>query len=1173
MRKFTLFALSLLMAGTAVDANAQSKAANGLRRFNNAKRNFVAVHSERQAAKSATAAKFEKAGFGPSSVSYSPTQAGAGDEPIFNMKSHQFGYIEGPDKTTWTYTQSIATRNDWYYDKTEIVVYDNTHKERGRINIQVPQDKVVNVIEPFGQITTKFFDKNDKTLEIPIYYHEVPSPGVTIDSTFAYNMNSEKVAAFKGVAQMTESVKNSWDVYQRLLLTNNYIGEDTSYIQVDIYKPGGWNNTTPELEHTFTIDFEKVSYSDGPAFHAYDVEGTPYYLYTHYEKPWASGYDFDFDSDSNIGLDPIPTENNFYVIETFDRNFNRIDSLAIPLTKAPDALWPAFASFGTFSYNDLTKGYFTGDDKLNYTVTLYDYIKSDDSNRFRFEVYSEGKHVNTICDYVTDTWFPLSSINGQSDQYAFIQTIGSDQFIQMVDMPSCEKKTRIPSSIEGNKISADINRAPVGDSYQYVIKMAYAEGDADKNVIALLGWYTTDLKLDHFTKFNLGPNAQYFTPLLNDDAMNPYTFDTDDEHEYCFIAKIKRDNSTVLDNVVVVAKENGEFIRKYSGDDEYKMMTSAILDNNTSRPEFIVGYMNNNTGEYSIDFYPLPFNKFAKGGDGTENNPYLISTAGDMKQIEKAPKAAYKLAADIDMSNSLQTWKPIDTFGGILDGDGHKLMNLTIDDNNGKAGLFRQTEEGTQIKNIIITDPTLVVNPQTTYAGFVAGATTKTSITDIHVYGARIEGNGSTDAIGGLIGQGTTYTAIASSSFNGVINLPETSVAGGIVGNMRTGTTADHCAATGTFTAANTLGGIVGETERDANVTNCRVDAAIKAQNTVGGIVGVDNNKGLITNCIANGTIDADAPTRWGKFAVGGIAGELVEATDVTGNIMNAEINVTAEPNVTTDPDTGAEIDLTAKAMKSVHRIAGYTIVNAAEDAGGKAEDKGFAKNYATTAVKWNDAAVEYTDDTTSEGATKSVADLTTDFLKGIGFEYGNTAAEPWKEAGKLPVLYFENIPMSLTLSQSAVNVVENESIRIVATLYGADPSMIDVVSSDNSVAEAEIVEEGDNSITIEVKCKKTGTATITATVGTLTATCLINGVTTAIDGITADGNGPAITFRDGNIVADGASRISVYNINGQLAADNAGSTMSTSGMSKGVYVIVATDTAGHTATSKIVLK
>ncbi len=155
MRKFTLFALSLLMAGTAVDASAQSKAANGLRRSDNAKRNFVAVHSERQAANSATAAKFEKAGFGPSSVSYSPKQAGAGDEPIFNMKSYQFGYLEGPDKTTWTYTQSIATRNDWYYDKTEIVVYDNTHKERGRINIQIPQDKVVNVIEPFGQITTK----------------------------------------------------------------------------------------------------------------------------------------------------------------------------------------------------------------------------------------------------------------------------------------------------------------------------------------------------------------------------------------------------------------------------------------------------------------------------------------------------------------------------------------------------------------------------------------------------------------------------------------------------------------------------------------------------------------------------------------------------------------------------------------------------------------------------------------------------------------------------------------------------------------------------------------------------------------------------------------------------------------------------------------------------------
>ena len=1174
MRKFKLLALSLLLAGVAVDAGAQGKAANGLKRFDNAGRNFVAVHNKGQLVNQPVAKRLEKAGFAPASISYAPKRVAASNDPVFTLKGEDFGYLEGPDHTVWMYTRKITPREKYYYGAVEVVVYDNYHKERGRINIDIPEGKIVNALEPYGQITSKLFDKNDKTFELQLYYHEVPKPGVNVDSTFAYNMEGKKVAAFKGAGQITESAKNSWDVYQRLLITNSYISGEAPYIQVDVYKPAGWNGTTPELEHTFKIDFDRINYSDGAAFHAYDVNGTPYYLITHYDKPWVSGYQID--PDSGLELDPIPTENNSYVIETYDKNFNRIDSLAVPLEKSADALWPAFAKFGEFSYDDFSEGYFTGDGKLNHVIIFYDYIKSSDSYRYYFNVYSEGKYVNTICDNVKDNYFKLASIKGHSEQYAFLQQIGNDNFIQMVDLPSCEKKTCIPSSIDGNKITMDFNRAPVGDTYQYVIKMSYAEGDDDKNVIALLGWYTTDLKLDHFTKFNLGPNAQYFTPLLDMDTMDPYTFDTDEEREYCFMAKIKRDDSEALDNMIVIAKENGEFIRKFVGNDNIKMVTGTILDNKTDNSTFLVGYQDNNTGEYILEYYKLPFNKFAKGGDGTAANPYLISTLGDMQQIQVEPKASYKLVADIDMKNNISTWTPVETFGGTLDGDGHKLMNFVIDDNIGtRTGLFGHSEVGSQVKNLIISDPTLVVNDRNSYAGLVSGTATQSSLSNVHVYGARIESqSASVDCIGGLLGQGTMHTAIESSSFDGVIDLPTGSTVGGIVGNMRTGTTVNNGAVTGSLTAATTLGGIAGDKEKDASVTNCRVDAAIKAGNTVGGIAGVSNNKGKILNCIVNGTIDADAPTRWGKFAVGGIIGEIVENGDtIVGNVMNADITVKAEPNVTVDPDTNEETDLTAKAMKSVHRIAGYTVVNAAEEYGTTVELAGLDKNYATTGVKWNDAAVEYTDDKSVEGATKAVADITTDFLKGLGFAYGNNAATPWKEAESMPVLYYENIPMVLTLSQTAVNVVENESVRIIATLYGADPSLIEAVSSDNSVAEAVIVEEGDNNVTIEVKCKKTGVATITVTADDLTATCLINGVTTAIDDITADSDRLTITFRGGEITAAGASKIALYNINGQIVAGNAGSTVATAGLTKGIYVVTATDAAGNTTTSKFIIK
>ena len=84
-------------------------------------------------------------------------------------------------------------------------------------------------------------------------------------------------------------------------------------------------------------------------------------------------------------------------------------------------------------------------------------------------------------------------------------------------------------------------------------------------------------------------------------------------------------------------------------------------------------------------------NGFFNGGKGTTDDPYLIEDADDLNSIRKFPSSSFKLINDINLGNGKYNtgvgWKPIETFSGILNGNNHKIINLTInrptDDNVG----------------------------------------------------------------------------------------------------------------------------------------------------------------------------------------------------------------------------------------------------------------------------------------------------------------------------------------------------------------------------------------------------------------------------------------------------------------------------------------------------------
>lgn len=104
-------------------------------------------------------------------------------------------------------------------------------------------------------------------------------------------------------------------------------------------------------------------------------------------------------------------------------------------------------------------------------------------------------------------------------------------------------------------------------------------------------------------------------------------------------------------------------------------------------------------------------------GEGTRKDPYLISSAEDLRLFrilvnsgEKFEDEYFKQTADVDLSKYSSTWAPIGMyktvgkFSGVYDGNGYIIKNADLTDSgyNGNLGLFGQLE-GTVI-NVVLVD-------------------------------------------------------------------------------------------------------------------------------------------------------------------------------------------------------------------------------------------------------------------------------------------------------------------------------------------------------------------------------------------------------------------------------------------------------------------------------------
>ncbi|MHA7965014.1 S-layer homology domain-containing protein [Paenibacillus sp. CAU 1782] len=200
------------------------------------------------------------------------------------------------------------------------------------------------------------------------------------------------------------------------------------------------------------------------------------------------------------------------------------------------------------------------------------------------------------------------------------------------------------------------------------------------------------------------------------------------------------------------------------------------------------------------------------GGDGSVENPYIITSPEELNAIRDYPDKHYKLANHIDLTEFLEegnglggstSWHPIDNFSGSLDGAGHIITGLKIDlSYNSLIGLF----------------------------GFITatGSVTAIGLEDISITGL--------DLVGGIAGR-----------------------LDGKISNSYT---------TGTVSGTGYVGGLAGYAVSNSSIKNSYSMAATSGNYGVGGIAGVKLQAVIIENTYATGHVT-------GIWYPGGIVGEI----------------------------------------------------------------------------------------------------------------------------------------------------------------------------------------------------------------------------------------------------------------------------------------------------------
>lgn len=341
------------------------------------------------------------------------------------------------------------------------------------------------------------------------------------------------------------------------------------------------------------------------------------------------------------------------------------------------------------------------------------------------------------------------------------------------------------------------------------------------------------------------------------------------------------------------------------------------------------------------------------GGSGTQDDPWLISTAADLKALadyindDTHPANAYdadgcglgnfhgyyfKQTADIDLQGA--AWNPIGYsdeshfyFSGHYDGGNHVIRNAVssgkTDNGYTLAGIFGSVCVGS-ISNLHIekVEFSAVGDNDQAFAGGLAGIVLDSEIANCSVSGSKLSSSRTprnSNRAGGLVGLSSGGKFTKCASVNNEIRA--TSYCGGFVGELDDSYANGSSSFTDCYVANSTV------TASSSNVQN---------SNCVGGFCGQVTEEILsLTNCfIYNTQVSIAADSQYDFDSVGAFVGYLQTNGDsytakiITNNCYRGTVTVTPGSHNTLTEDTSTEKTAEEFADGTVTGLLGASFAN-----------------------------------------------------------------------------------------------------------------------------------------------------------------------------------------------------------------------------------------------------
>ena len=922
-----------------------------------------------------------------------------------------YGFLNAPDGTTWTYTASFEKKAN-FYTMVTLSVYNSEKALVGTIidslKLEDPNMTGINQAEINPLVTQKFFNTDNK-YEVMLFLHAQTKDyeGHNFNHVFSIGDGETVTTPATSVDGRQVYAQNVGDYSENYVMIFARDSASTTKDYTLCYDVRRKSVYGGGVQHTFRIPYANVAaLTDLQPIFMFKNGSMLYYVTQQYEKPY-------FDPNTPLDQDPVVTPDNNLVITYMNQSYKPLYTTKIPVVQDENQkLLYTFPMLGNLNgMNDIILNY--DGEAPAYIITHEKYNNESDGSINSYYKYDvNGNKLKTIAENTLGR-VKMSPIAGQEEQWLFMKEEYDGEFF-FVDLPSCETRAEISVYLEDNRtLSSSIDRYAKGDSYEYAVALLQGNNEADGTISQDIAWLNADGSLNRYEKINLGKYIEAATVNITNEALNPWLMHTDDAREYMVLVKrYNPKNTSDKETALLVCNTKGEILLDYGKSEEMGELNMVYLMDKGANPSIICVYQKN--GALTMHYTPLPLNTVeGLKGSGTQQDPYQIACAHDFCLIDNNPSAYYEVVNDIDfLGEPFQG--PKKAFLGKLDGKNYIWKNLCLVG----GGLFGEVKDSVKIANIKMETPTLVMTgANDNVAGILAnimqggiseeGVNISAELSNVHVVNPVIKGAGYHGIVGTLVGEAALFLDVNTCSVTGADILAPVAQVGGLVGKSATSTNIHACLFTGEA-EGKVVGGITSEVSGSEPIYDCHVDADLYSSYCIGGVVGY-SGRSKIYNNVVEGTLTLADTATVGK--VGGIVGEI--ETDATGSstailVENCLVGISAI-NVPKSKDVIA------------HRVVGFSSGDDYEYDWDKvdwskpqsewprdyfAPEKGFKNNYVYSNLAALDVTIQLTD-TTTEGATIALASMTKEWLGEHGFLFGTEVAAPWVY-GTLLTLWFE---------------------------------------------------------------------------------------------------------------------------------------------------------------------